>query len=143
MLEKKFYQEDKLGNKLYMRVFMDDETKENVSATIHLNLLGEKKNRLIGNYSFPDKTLYLKRNSEKHYHRISKSYGFNHLIMNDPVLDIKYILAEIDGVRYKFPKSLINDYGSFLHFKSEGFELQKFLKFALIKNFKINSEDGE
>ena len=139
MKEQLFAQDDKSGNRLFLRVFIDDETNEKVSANIHLKLANEKRQRLIGNYYFHERTIYMKRTSEKHYHRLTKSYGFNYLLINDPYLDIKWITAEIDGFKYKFPKALIDQYGSFLHFKQEGFELQKFLKFGFIKNYKIES----
>jgi hypothetical protein len=136
MLEQLLAKDDNSGNRLYLRVFMDDETKEKVSANIHLKLKGEDRFRAIGNYYFHEKTLYLKRKSEKHYHRVTKSYGFNYNIITDPYLDVKYICADIDDVKYRFPKSAIDDFGTYLHFKQEGFELQRFLKFALIKNYK-------
>lgn len=137
MKEQLFCQDDKIGNRLFLRVFIDDETNEKVSANIHLKLKDENKKRLIGNYYFHEKTIYVKRTSEKHYHRATKSYGFNYLVVNDPYLDIKWIVADIDGVKYRFPKSMIDNYGSYLHFMQQGFELQKFLKFGLIKNYKL------
>lgn len=137
MKEQLFCQDDKIGNRLFLRVFIDDETNEKVSANIHLKLKDENKKRLIGNYYFHEKTIYVKRTSEKHYHRATKSYGFNYLVVNDPYLDIKWVVADIDGVKYRFPKSMIDNYGSYLHFMQQGFELQKFLKFGLIKNYKL------
>jgi hypothetical protein len=56
--------------------------------------------------------------------------------MNDPYLDIKWIIADIDGERYRFPKSTLKEFGTFLQFKNQGFELQRFLRFDLIKPFK-------
>lgn len=138
MKEQLFCQLDPSGNRLYMRVFIDDETNEKTAANIHLKLVGENRQRLIGNYYFHEKTIYLKRLSDKHYYRATNSYGFNYVVINDPYLDIKWIVAEIDGVKYRFPKSMIDQYGSYLHFKQEGFELQKFLKFAFIKNYKVD-----
>jgi len=137
MKEQLLAQDDSVGNRLYLRVFFDNETNEKVSATIHLKLKGESRYRLIGNYYFIEKTIYLKRNSKKHYHYTTKSYGFNYNILSDPFLDVQWIVADIDDVRYRFPKSTIDTYGTYLHFKQEGFELQKFLKFNLIKNYKL------
>lgn len=136
MKEQLLAKDDNSGNRLYLRVFMDDETNEKVSANIHLKLKGENRYRVIGNYFFHEKTIYLKRNSEKHYYRATKSYGFNYNILTDPYLDIQWIVADIDDVKYRFPKSTIDNYGTYLHFKQEGFELQRFLKFSLIKNYK-------
>jgi hypothetical protein len=58
--EQKFVQEDKMGNFLYMRVFLD-ETNTQRSANIHLKLNGEDRQRFIGNYHFDNNTMYLKR----------------------------------------------------------------------------------
>lgn len=138
MKEQLMLQLDPSGNRLYMRVFIDDETDEKTSANIHLKLVGENKQRLIGNYYFKEKTIYVKRISEKHLYRATNSYGFNYVVINDPYLDIKWIVAEIDGAKYRFPKSMLDQYGTYLHFKQEGFELQKFLKLGLIKNYKVN-----
>lgn len=133
--EQRYVQDDKFGNKLYMRVFFEDDTNERVSATIHLQLAKENKRRLLGNYYFRDSTFYVKRDSSRHYHRVTKSYGFNHTILNDPYFNMKFIMACIDGINYKIPKSVVDEYGTYLHFKEEGFELQKFLKFQFIKNY--------
>lgn len=138
MKEALLCQEDNNKNRIYLRVF-SDENDNKVSANIHLKLINEDKQRLIGNYYFGEKTLYLKRKNSKHLHRSTNSYGFNYTIITDPYLDIKWIVAEIDRVFYRFPKSLITDFGSFLQFKQQGFELQKFLKFNLIKNYKIDN----
>ena len=132
-------QDDTSNNRLYLRVLLDEENNK-VSANIHLKLVGESHQRLIGNYYFHEKTLYVKRKSAKHLYRASNSYGFNYNIINDPYLDIKWIVADIDDERYRFPKTMIDQYGTYLHFKQEGFELQRFLKFGLIKNYKIENK---
>ncbi len=133
--EQKFVQEDNAGNQLFMRVFIDENNTQR-SANIHLKLSNEERKRFIGNYGFDNQTMYLSRTSAKHYHYATKSYGFNYRLINDPQLDIKWIVVKIDDTIYRFPKSLIEDYGSFLQFKQQGFELQKFLKFNIIKNYK-------
>jgi len=138
MKEELLCQEDNNKNRIYLRVFSDDEGNK-ISATIHLKLVNEEKQRLLGNYYFGEKTLYLKRKNSKHLHYTTNSYGFNHTILNDPFLNITWIVAEIDKVHYKFPKSLITDFGFHLQFKQQGFELQKFLKFNLIKNYKVDN----
>lgn len=141
--EHKFVKDDNMGNKMYLRV-MTDEQGVNQNANIHLKLSTESHYRSIGNYFFKDNTLYVKRESDKHLHRQTKSYGFNNDLLNDPYLNIQWIVADIDGVRYRFPMTLMKDYGSFLQFKKQGFELQRFLKFALIKPYKqtINNDNS-
>ena len=50
MKEQLLAKDDNSGNRLYLRVFIDDETDEKVSANIHLKLKGENRYRAIGNY---------------------------------------------------------------------------------------------
>jgi hypothetical protein len=137
--EQKFVQEDQAHNQLFMRVFLD-ETNTQRSANIHLKLKGEDRQRFIGNYHFDNKTMYLKRNSTKHYHYATKSYGFNYTLLNDPHLDIKWVVVKIDDMVYRFPKTMLDSYGTYLQFKQQGFELQRFLKFNMIKNYKNDQE---
>ena len=68
---------------------------------------------------------------------MSKSYGFNWNIINDADLGIKTIHLVVDKKdKYIIPKTILETYGKFLNFKQQGFELQKFLPFDMIKNFK-------
>ncbi len=38
---------------------------------------------------------------------------------------------------YEFPKSVASDYGTFLNFKEQGFELQRFVPFEIIKRYHV------
>lgn len=132
-LSRMFMNEDKSGNKLYLRVFFDGEQQPQ-TAIILLKLKGENYPRQLGNYTFKTKTFFCKRNSTKHYHYKTKGYGFNWTILEDPYLDIQKIHMVIDEQdHYIFNKSLISEYGRFLNFKEQGFELQRFMPMALIK----------
>jgi len=135
VVEEKFFKEDTMGNKMFLRILID-EKGEKQTANIHLKLLSENQYRHIGTYYFDDSSIYVRRESDKHFHRKTKSYGFNHELINDPYLNIKWIVADIDGERYRFPKSTLKEFGTFLQFKNQGFELQRFLRFDLIKPFK-------
>lgn len=133
--------DDRQGNRIYLRVF-HNEKKENVSANIHLKLKSEKHPRLIGSYHFDEKTFYCIRKMSKHYHYATKGFGFNWRILEDPYLDIQRIEMVLDDeVHYNFPKSLIKEYGTFLNFKEQGFELQRFIRLELIKNYRKNKTD--
>lgn len=135
MKKAEFIKEDKFKNALRLVIFYD-ESNQPTNANIFLELVTEKKKRNLGQYNFINKTLYVERKSSKHYHYTTKSYGFNHELINDDFLDIQWIVADIDGTKYRFPKKTIDDYGRFLQFSNQGFELQKFVPFALIKNYK-------
>lgn len=136
--------DDKHGNRIYMRVFFN-ENKQPTASTIYLKLAKESRFRQLGNYYFETKTFFCKRKTEKHYHYVSKSFGFNWTIIDDAMLDIAKIHLVVDDQRhYLFPKSMLADYGKFLNFKEQGFELQRFLSFGLIKNYEIkNNTDVE
>lgn len=129
-------QSDNFGNDLYLRVFSDENNKD-VGATIYLKLKSENKNRNIGTVYFNDRSLHVLRDSGKHYHYLSKSYGFNWNIINDDFLNIKSVHLVVDkSERYIIPKSVMETNGKFLNFKQQGFELQKFLPMDMIKTFR-------
>ena len=136
-------QSDNSGNDLLMRVF-SDENNSDVGASVFLKLKKESKKRSLGNLYFKSRSFYVIRDSEKHLHRASKSFGFNWTILNDPFLDIQNIYLRVDKVnKYIIPISIFKEYGFFLNFKESGFEKQKFLKYEFIKNFKVEDNDQE
>lgn len=132
-LSQMFMNQDNSGNKLYLRVFFDAK-KQPRTAIILLKLKGESYPRQLGNYNFDTKTFFCKRNSTKHYHYKTKGYGFNWTILEDPMLDVQNIHMVVDEKEhYIFNKSLIAEYGRFLNFKQQGFELQRFMSMELIR----------
>jgi hypothetical protein len=133
-----FANDDSHGNRLYMRVFFN-ELNQFTNATIYLKLQAEDKRRQLGNMDFVTHTFHCKRSSIKHYHNKAKGYGFNWTVLSDTLLNIQKIHLVIDdNQEYLFNVSLIKEYGKFLNFKQQGFELQRFVPFSLIKNFRIN-----
>jgi hypothetical protein len=132
---KTFANEDNAGNKVYLRVFYD-ENDQHQSANVHLKLKEENSPRQLGSFDFNDRTFYCKRSTAKHLHRKTKSFGFNWTILNDAYLSVEYVYIIVDDTEhYKFPITLIKDYGTFLNFKQQGFELQRFMSFELIKRY--------
>lgn len=132
---KMFANDDNSGNRVYMRIFFN-EHGEHQNANIHLKLKSEKSPRLLGSYDFITRTFYCKRNEAKHLHRKSKSFGFNWTILSDTFLSVENVYIIVDDTdHYQIPLKLIQDYGSFLNFKSQGFELQRFMSFELIKRY--------
>jgi len=131
--------EDNAGNTLYLRIW-SNENKLDVGGSIFLKLRSESKKRNLGNLIIKDRSFHIIRDSGKHYHYKSKSYGFNWNIINDAELGIKSIHLIVDKKdKYVIPKTILDTYGKFLNFKQQGFELQKFLPFDMIKNFKDDS----
>jgi hypothetical protein len=132
-------QSDSEDNQIIIRVYYD-ENKLETNATVYLRLKSDKRARLLGNVDFATKTFFCKRSMAKHYHYQVKGFGFNWTILNDSYLNIENIHLLVDDKdRYVFKKDLITRYGNFLNFKQQGFELQKFLKFQLIKDLTSKS----
>ena len=135
-----FVKDDKFKNQIILRMFYDEQ-KNKVSANIYLKLVAEKRRRLIGAYHYADNTLYVRRDSSKHLLHKNRSFGFNWDLLNEPIFDIKEVNLKVDDSRtYLLPKYFMLNYGSFLNFKQQGFELQKFIPFELIKRYEINKK---
>lgn len=133
---------DNHGNDLYMRIFTD-ENNVDVGATIFLKLKSESKIRNIGQVFFNDHSFHVLRDSSKHFHYVSKSYGFNWTIINDADLNIKSVHLIVDrSEKYVIPKSIIDKFGKFLNFKQQGFELQKFVPMDMIRTFRDEGYDS-
>ena len=141
-------QADNSNNVLFLRVF-SDENKADVYSSIHLKLSSEKHPRMLGHIDIANKTFYCKRDMSKHYHYKSKGFGFNWGILEDTYLNIDSINLLVfnkeEGKtetksRYVFPKSLISQFGKVMNFKQQGFELQRFLKYEFIKNYKKDND---
>ncbi len=132
---KVFGKEDKQGNALIVRGFYD-ENKEWTFATIHLKLSNLRKPRLLGYVDVQTATFNCVRDCAKHYHRKAGGFGFNWEILSSNLIHIKTIALRVDDDKlYVFPKKLIEERGTFLNFKQQGFELQKFLDFNLIRPY--------
>jgi len=127
---------DNFGNDLYLRIFSDEKNTD-VGATVFLKLKSDNKKRNLGNIYFGDRSFHVLRDSGKHFHYKTKSYGFNWSIINDADLHIKTIHLVVDkSEKYVIPKTVLETYGTFLNFKEQGFELQKFLPIDMIRNYK-------
>jgi hypothetical protein len=132
---KVFGKEDKQGNALIVRGFYD-ENKDWTWATIHLKLANLNKPRLLGYVDVQTATFNCVRDCSKHYHRKAGGFGFNWEILSSNLIHIKTIALRVDDDKlYVFPKKLIEEKGTFLNFKQQGFELQKFLDFNLIRPY--------
>jgi hypothetical protein len=132
---KTFANEDISGNRVIMSIYYDENNNQQ-NATIKLHLKEEKDSRQLGTFDFKTKIFYCKRNTAKHLHRKSNSFGFNWTVLNDAYLSVEKVHIIVDEEEhFEFPISLIKDYGHFLNFKQQGFELQRFMSFELIKRY--------
>jgi hypothetical protein len=117
---------DRYGNKFYLITGKPAEVK--------LQLKG-KRPKSIAKYDFDSKTLWLKRNSARHYHYVSKSYGFSNELFN--LLDIEYVNLQIDREFFRIPRQVFANMGKYLNFQAQGYELQVFLKVEIIRKYAV------
>lgn len=135
--------DDAHGNRLYMRIFTDENDIQ-TNANLYLKLKSEDKHRQLGIVDFQKRTFYCKRNSKKHLHYQSDSYGFNWNILQDPFLGIDYVHLTVDEEnRYLISKTVISDLGKFLNFKSQGFELQKFVSNKILRKYNLKKDKND
>jgi hypothetical protein len=95
-----------------------------------------KRPKLIAHYDYDKKTLIVKKNSERHYHYKTKSYGFNYALFDN--LDIDYVHLTIDKEIFNIPAQAFNQ-AMVMNFSGEGFELQKFLPVEIIRSYAVSS----
>jgi len=109
---------------------------------VHLHLSKENRPRKLG--LIDGDTLIVERDSDKHLHRKTRSYGFNYMLLKMLKQVSKVKLTE-DKVRtYLIPKTVIIDFGQVLNFKyaaeGQSFEVQVFLKKDYITSYRITNE---
>lgn len=102
---------------------------------IRLELKGRKP-KVIAQWDSTSKTLFVKRDSARHYHYKSKSYGFNSELLNS--LEIENVNITIDREQFIVPISEFK-HARHLNFSQEGFELQKFLPVEIIRKYALQS----
>jgi hypothetical protein len=117
--------QDEYGNKLYRR-----------KDTIFLHLTSEQNPRKLGIIDEENQVIVITRESSKHLHRLSNSYGFNLQLLKTATV-FNSIRLIVDNIHYLIPIKLIKEKGKFLFFKQQGFELQVFLSLDEILNCKI------
>ena len=98
--------------------------------------LKSKRPKLIAQWDSTTKTLFVKRDSARHYHYKTKSYGFNSELLNS--LEIENVNITIDREQFIVPISEFKN-ARHLNFSQEGFELQKFLPVEIIRKYALPS----
>ena len=113
--------------------------KDSVNRIIYIKLASENKPRKIWYINPKKRWLVVLRKKSRHFHRLSKSYGFNFEILDKAQQFDKILLRENMGTKsaktYEIPVKVILEEGEFLFFKEQGFEKQIFLKLKRIKDF--------
>lgn len=130
---------DDAGNELVFRILFNELLKP-VTATVYLKLRDSfSYPRQIGYIDIPNKTFHCFRDSSKHLHIKSGSYGFNYFL-TEQRFGIEKIRVKIDNIAYCFDVELLNTDSAVMFYKSQGFEVQKFLPFDVLKNYKVKKK---
>lgn len=105
-------------------------------ANIKLKLKAEKKSRNVGTLDFSSRTLWVKREREKHLFRKMNAYGLNHYLLKEAKL-FDHVRLRDEYHEWFIPREFILEKGQFLNFSNHGgFELQIFIPIDLIMDFK-------
>ncbi len=114
-------------------------TAPNKTLTLYLHLASENKKRELGVVIEAKKTFRINRDPDKHLFRKNNSYGFNEYVIRTAKKFDTIHLIEKGGDEYLFPKDLVLEKGDYLHFKTEGFERQLFVKLSDLYPYKASS----
>ena len=104
-------------------------------AVINLSLLlADGKKRAIGQIDKATRTLRLIRSRSKHLMRVNNSYGINYyLIENGKAFDKVQIVDEQNS--WLVSKDYLIEHCTTMNFKTQGFELQKFISLDKLNSF--------
>jgi len=146
-LEVKNEGKDKDGDTI--RSFFIDDTgdnklmvKQNDKLVILTLKLGNLKPRRIGTVTKSTRTIEMRRRYETHLFRKGNAYGFGYYVLKNQS-SIDWIrLSDDRGFHWKIPVNYLLAKGKFLHFKNQGFELQKFLSIEDLKQFEVHPEEN-
>lgn len=132
---KSFTKEDDKGNIILAQFTLVDGVPTGVD--LYLKLKAEQKRRKLGWIDLDKGIFVVKRKIGTHRHFASNSYGFNYEILKEQHLFKFQIihLIEDTGTEYYFLKQLIEKHGTFMNYKQQGFELQRFISLDLLKPF--------
>jgi len=125
-------------------LFIDDEHGNKLQVctgdkriVLYLLLSGNPKKKRLGVITKSTKTMFIKRKRMIHLFRNGNAYGFNEYVLSNAKLFNKIKLTD-EQCEWKIPVSFILENGSYLHFKKQGFELQKFVTLSQLEQFKTN-----
>jgi hypothetical protein len=100
------------------------------------------KPRLIGTVTKSTRTIEMKRKRAKHLHRKTNSYGFNDYVLRNQTSIDWVRLSDDCGYHWKIPVDYILEKGTYLHFKQDGFELQRFVSLENLEQFRVREEEN-
>ena len=138
---------DKDGNTI--RSFHIDDSGKNLLMVKSNNKLssltlklGTLKQRRIGVVTKSTRTIEMFRKKDSHTFVKINGYGFNYFILKNQTSVDWIRLSDDTGSNWKIPVSYIVNNGSYMQFKKVGFELQKFVSFNEIEQFRVAKSEN-
>ncbi len=133
---REFFLDDAGLNKIVMH--QTDKT-----TVLFLKLQSENgRKRKVGVITKSTETMKIKRSRDKHLFRKFSAYGFNEYVLQTAKSFNKIWLAD-EHDEWKIPVDFILKNGEhFLHFKEQGFELQRFITLSQIEQFRVRKEEN-
>lgn len=118
--------QDKSGNKLIA---------SHKDSIINLSLLlTDGKKRSIGQIDKASRTLRLIRSRSKHLMRVNNSYGINYYLLENGVTFDKVEIVD-EQKTWIVSKDYLIEHCTTMNFKTQGFELQKFISLDKLNSF--------
>jgi hypothetical protein len=124
--------DDNMGNQVFI-----------TGKKAFVKLRGEKP-KLAGYFSALNPTIMvMERKESRHMLHAIKGYGFNELLLRDYLVPSGFKVGlKIDNqVKYLLDPKVMLSSGSYLHFKSEGYERQIFLSVTTIETIAMGKWD--
>lgn len=106
---------------------------------LFLKLKSEKRRREVGHVTKSTRTLFIRRDRNKHLYYTLNAYGFNQFILKR-AKHFDWIKLSDEKADYKIPRTYILENGQHLKFSDQkhgGFELQLFITLEQLEQFKI------
>lgn len=128
-------QSDTAGNEL--RVYMNPEIPH--VLTVNLFVFRECRQRTLGIINLTNRKIFMKRERNKHLHRIGNAYGFNYALLKESKRFDTVVLRD-EIATWEVPKEIILEKGEFFYYKQTGFERQIFLSLAELENYCIKEK---
>ena len=128
-------QTDAAGNEL--RVYMLHGIAHILTVTLYVHK--ESRQRTLGIINTANRTVFMKRERNKHLHQIGNAYGFNYSLLSEAKKFDTVVLRD-EVSTWRIPKDIILKEGKFFFYKQTGFEKQIFLTLDELDNYCIKEK---
>jgi hypothetical protein len=110
-------------------------------VVLYLKLQSETRKRKVGVITKSTKTIKITRTREKHLFNKMYAYGFNEYILREAKL-FDTVWLKDNYEEWKVPVKFILETGqNYLHFKQQGFDLQRFVTLEELEQFRVLNKE--